>query len=31
MNNQELVSGYEFYKLCNWCICPRYQINFNPN
>lgn len=31
MNNQELVSGYEFYKLCKWCICPRYEINFNPN
>ncbi len=29
MNNQELVSGYEFYKLCKWNICPRYEINFN--
>jgi len=25
-----LVSGYEFYKLCKWSYCPRYESQFNP-
>jgi len=25
------ISGYEFYKICKWSVCPRYPIKFDPN
>ena len=25
----ELVSGYEFHKICKWSVCPRYPMNIN--
>lgn len=25
------ISGYDFYKLCKWSVCPRYPIKFEPN
>ena len=30
---KNIVSGEEFYKLCKWSFCPRYekQFNFNPS
>ena len=33
VNKKNLVSGYEFYKLCKWSFCPRYdkKFYFNPN
>lgn len=29
--NINFISGYEFYKLCKWSLCPRYPINFEPS
>lgn len=26
-----LISGYEFYKICKWSVCPRYPIKFDHN
>jgi hypothetical protein len=28
---KNLISGYEFYKLAKWSVCPRYPIKFDPN
>lgn len=25
------ISGYEFYKLCKWSLCPRYEVKFDSN
>ena len=25
----ELVSGYQFHKICKWSVCPRYPMNIN--
>ena len=31
MNENNLVSGYEFHCLAKWSICPRYPIKYDPN
>lgn len=28
---QPIMSGHEYKKLCKWNLCPRYEINFNPD
>jgi hypothetical protein len=28
---QNYISGLAFHQIANWSLCPRYQINFEPN
>ena len=29
LTKNDFISGYFYYKLCDWSVCPRYQQNFD--